>query len=85
MIIKAMKDALEALEELDLYVHDVGPYITALRAAIAETEKQEPVAWMWQHGETGRIGFVEPWQIEFGFEKENPRSRLIAPLYRRPT
>jgi hypothetical protein len=51
MSIEAMKQALEALE----YIHTetsqdedelIHPAITALRQAILEAEKQEPVAWM---------------------------------------
>ena len=51
MSIEAMKQALEALETLnsgDSYkTHNAA---TALRQAIAEAEKQEPVAWMWKDG-----------------------------------
>jgi hypothetical protein len=41
-----------------------------------------PIAYMYQHDETGRIGFVDPQQIEWGFEKANPRLHIVAPLYR---
>ncbi len=44
----------------------------------------EPVAWMWQHEETGRIGFIDPWQFEQGWQASNPRHKLIKPLYTRP-
>jgi hypothetical protein len=44
----------------------------------------EPVAWMWQHEETGNIGFTDHWQIENGFEKNNPRLKIINPLYTSP-
>ena len=52
----------------------------ALRAALAEPE-QEPVAWMFQHEETGRTMCVDTQQVEWGFEKGNPRLKKIAPLY----
>jgi hypothetical protein len=52
-LIEAMKQALEALEELhrtgDTQVFDLcyaPKVIPALRTAIAEAEKQEPVAWV---------------------------------------
>jgi len=45
----------------------------------------EPVAWMYQHDETGQIGFVDQWQIENGFEEHNPRLSVICPLYRHPS
>ncbi len=41
----------------------------------------EPVAWMFQHEETGRMMFVEAQQLEWGFEKGNPRLKKIRPLY----
>ena len=43
--------------------------------------EREPVAWMWQHEETGRIGFVDSYQIENGWQESNPRLRLSMPLY----
>lgn len=39
-------------------------------------------AWIWQHDETGRIGFVDQWQVDRGWQEQNPRLKLIAPLYR---
>jgi hypothetical protein len=57
MSIEAMKQALEALEEIyrtgDTQAFDLcyAPnVIPALRQAIAEAEMQEPVAWMWKDG-----------------------------------
>ena len=49
MSIEAMKQALEALEKIDgAMPFPVGrSAITALRTAIEQAEKQEPVAWMW--------------------------------------
>jgi hypothetical protein len=50
-----------------------------------EDKKQgEPVAWMFQHEETGRIMFVEAQQLEYGFEEGNPRLKKITPLYTTP-
>ena len=44
----------------------------------------EPVAYMWQHEETGVTGFVEVQQVEWGFQENNPRLQIICPLYRLP-
>jgi hypothetical protein len=44
--------------------------------------EQEPVAYMWQNDETGNVGFVDPWQIENGWKKGNPRLHIITPLFR---
>ncbi|MGL4297367.1 MAG: hypothetical protein ACRCTG_16785 [Aestuariivirga sp.] len=68
----------------------------ALRAALEQPEvvtdhhqleqsvEQEPIAWMFQHDETGRIQYVDSQQIEWGFEKGNPRWQKIAPVYTHP-
>jgi hypothetical protein len=41
----------------------------------------EATAYMWQHDETGRIGFVEAWQPMDKWKESNPRLRVIGPLY----
>jgi len=82
---QAAQLALEALEDeryVTKYTHIVDA-ITAIREALAQPE-QEPVAWMFQHEETGRIMCVEAQQVEWGFEKGNPRLKKIAPLYTTP-
>lgn len=63
-----------------------------LRAAIAaDRAKQaagdEPVAHMWQHGETGITGFVEHASPEelAQWERMNRPRKIVAPLYTRPT
>ena len=40
-----------------------------------------PVAWMFQHDETGKITYVDHQQVEWGFEKNNPRWQKIYPVY----
>jgi hypothetical protein len=80
MSISAMKQALEALETLnsgDSYkTHNAA---TALRQAIEQAEKQEPVAWMTinEYGEEDDIHY------------ENPEGHLLEgwtykPLYTHP-
>jgi hypothetical protein len=68
---------------------DLKHYARALRAALEQPEQepeQEPVAWMFQHDETGRINFV----VNYGmmaadeFIKVNPRYTLIGSLYTHP-
>lgn len=44
----------------------------------------EAVAFMWQHDETGRTGFVEAGFDRAHWEKHNPRLHIIGPLYRHP-
>ena len=36
-----------------------------------QEQEQEPVAWMFQHEETGRTMCVDAQQVEWGFEKGN--------------
>jgi hypothetical protein len=58
--------------------------VRATHKVMAECEAQpaqEPVAWMFQHEETGRTMCVDAQQVEWGFEKGNPRLKKIAPLY----
>ncbi len=67
MSIEAMKQALEALEVATTPLakdrQEVLRAQASLRAAIADAEKQEPVAHLWQHSETGRTRIVMPDQI----------------------
>ena len=44
----------------------------------------EVVGWMWQHEETGRTGFVDCWQVENGWQENNPRLRLASKLFTTP-
>lgn len=44
----------------------------------------EPVASLYQHEDTGRVGFVDQYQLDNGFEKLNPRLMVIAPLFKLP-
>lgn len=61
----------------------------ALRAVLARwgtppAVAGEPVGWMWQHEENGRTGFVDCWQVENGWQENNPRLRLVSKLYTHP-
>jgi hypothetical protein len=61
--------------------------IELLRARLAQPEpgaSVEPVAWLFQHEETGLTDCIDTQQVEWGFEKNNPRWQKIAPLYTAP-
>lgn len=81
MSIEAMKQALEALDSLLYWDNGKPEYdeareaITALRAAIEQAEKQEPVAWMKEGGFRSQVTF--DWRIA-------KREGLTIPLYSRP-
>ena len=84
---EALKLALEALD-LSHPRFGIGTAIyikaiAAIKEALTQPE-QEPVAWMFQHEETGRMMFVEAQQLEWGFEKGNPRLKKIRPVYTTP-
>jgi len=49
----------------------------------AQTE-QEPIGYLFQHEETGLTTIVDVQQVEWGFEKNNPRHQKIGPLYITP-
>jgi len=59
--------------------------VRAAKPASTAQHDEEPVAWEFQHEETGLIDFVDPQQVEWGFEKNNPRWQKIGPVYRHPS
>lgn len=74
------------------YLGDCGPQATRVysfsRAVLAKwgtpAGAGEVVGWMWQHEETGRTGFVDCWQVENGWQENNPRLRLVSKLFTTP-
>lgn len=50
----------------------------------SKEDEPEPVAWLFQHEETGLTDCIDTQQVEWGFEKNNPRWQKIAPLYIAP-
>jgi len=98
----AMKQALEALtyiytettaDEDEL----IDKAITAIKEALSEHAmrevqrlgqeiEKEPVAWMFQHDETGRMNYVSNDGIHNPtvFLEMNPRYALVCPLYTHP-
>ena len=62
-------------------------FATAIQHEVLKLERgnAEPVAFEFQHEDTGLIDFVDPQQVEWGFQKNNPRWQLIGPVFRNPT
>ena len=52
-----------------------------IRTFLTTEPEAEPVAWMFQHEDTGLIDFVDTQQVEWGFEKNNPRWQKISPIF----
>jgi hypothetical protein len=50
----------------------------------AQPAVQEPIGYLFQHEETGLTTVVEVQQVEWGFEKNNPRHQKIGPVYATP-
>ena len=93
---EALKLALDALEKLaclgngSSHGNSIGndiakESIIAIKEALAQPE-QEPVAWMFQHNETGRMNYVSNDGIHNPtmFLEMNPRYALVCPLYAHP-
>ena len=85
---EAMRLALEALKvSVPVILGNFSRHskaIAALEALAEQPAQQEPVAWMFQHGETGRTLCVDAQQVKWGFEERNPSYQKIAPLYTSP-
>ena len=90
-IIKALRSRLanefnpdwNQVEALQESLREHMAEIQRLRAALAQPE-QEPVAWVYQHGDTGLTMCVLVQQVESGFEKNNPSWQKSTPLYTAP-
>lgn len=86
-ILQVPRDLLATLTlswQMGLDFHEEMNQLRAILAAPAVERQAEPEAFMYQHDETGQIGFIDIQQIEWGFEKNNPRLKIICPLYRSP-
>jgi len=80
-IVAVLRQALEALEESGLRWPNIVEAITSLRQAIAEAEKQEPVAWRFK---TGTFWNREPhWRYVLSLEGTEGLQGL-EPLYTHP-
>ena len=54
------------------------------KQALAAPTVQEPFGYLFQHEETGLTMVVDVQQVEWGFEKNNPRHQKIGPVYTTP-
>jgi hypothetical protein len=69
---------------------DEGPILVTKEQAMKffdlqpATTVQEPIGYLFQHEETGLTMVVDVQQVEWGFEKNNPRHQKIGPVYTTP-
>ena len=56
----------------------------AINLAAQPAPVQEPIGYLFQHEETGLTMVVDVQQVEWGFEKNNPRHQKIGPVYTTP-
>lgn len=57
----------------------------ALQSAHLLAGDEKPIGWVFQHEETGQTEIVDIQQVEWGFEKNNPRMQKIRPVYDHPS
>ena len=95
---EALEDAkmtLEVIKKTDPGVYDemIDDTLSLIRKALSNSilgtidrlvDPEEPVAWIFQHEDTGQTDCIDDQQVEWGFEKNNPRWQKIAPLYTTP-
>jgi hypothetical protein len=83
---RAQKIEQAALKVCELWSMGAKSYgeMCALQDALALPEDAKAVAWLFQHEDTGLTDCIDNQQVEWGFEKNNPRWQKIAPLYTHP-
>lgn len=77
-------ELMDCVDRLGSEYDEVDPRVWDHLLAYAPKQQGEPVAWMFQHEETGLTEAVDVQQVEWGFEKNNPRWQKLFPLYIRP-
>ena len=82
----------EALLHMEAELEATNRQVEILSDALAESRRevaalkavQEPIGYLFQHEETGLTTVVDVQQVEWGFEKNNPRHQKIGPVYTTP-
>jgi hypothetical protein len=83
--ITAIKQALAApAQGCDFCKHPLYAGTTCKNCGREPAPVQEPVGYLFQHEETGLTTVVDVQQVEWGFEKNNPRHQKIGPVYTTP-
>lgn len=72
--------ATEGIQEHAQHIEKVALAATADLDGLILCER-EPVGYIFQHEDTGRTMCVEAQQVEWNFEKNNPRLFKVGPLY----
>jgi hypothetical protein len=82
----------EALLHMEAELEATNKQVEILSDSLAESRRevaalkavQEPIGYLFQHEETGLTTVVDVQQVEWGFEKNNPRHQKIGPVYTTP-
>jgi hypothetical protein len=75
----------ELLQEIQNHAGNPERVYELTKAALAQPAPvQELIGYLFQHDETGLTTVVDVQQVEWGFEKSNPRYQKIGPVYTTP-
>jgi hypothetical protein len=77
----------EDVDDLNCWAIEVATCIDSITTPPAAQRKpltDEPFGYLFQHEETGLTTVVDVQQVEWGFEKNNPRHQKIGPVYTTP-
>jgi hypothetical protein len=81
----AAPDLQAELDATNRQVEILSDALAESRREVAELKAvQEPFGYLFQHEETGLTTVVDVQQVEWGFEKNNPRHQKIGPVYTTP-
>jgi hypothetical protein len=80
-----LREALAELGATNRQVEILSDALAEARREVAALKAvQEPIGYLFQHEETGLTTVVDVQQVEWGFEKNNPRHQKIGPVYTTP-
>lgn len=70
-------------DDRDMFVDDLAQTLTRFAALSTDAEpvKPEPYGYAFQHEDTGLEQVVDVQQVEWGFERNNPRWQKLGPVY----
>jgi hypothetical protein len=82
-VTSVLRNTTGAIKEVSIVYNHAGKELKETLYAQSRAQEpvtQTPVAYMWQHDETGRTGFIDQFQMDHGWQKNNPRCRIVHKL-----